>query len=347
MKKNLFHLVLFAALLVSPFVTAQESAIIKQKENLTFPVLFIFDDQFNTYFSSKNEIELITSDKYFLEGPVWVDALNGLLVSDIPANRIYFWNEKEGLSVWLEPSGFSNGLMLDEKGDLLLMQGCYASTSETKRQVAKIVNPSSNKTITDFVPDYNGKKFNSPNDIILSPNGILYFTDPPYGLTNSDDDALKELPFNGVYKIENDKVELIIDTLQRPNGIGVSPDGRFLYVADTEYSRVVTYELNNKGDIIKSVDFFDLKEITDRASASSMPFFDGMTVSNKGVILLSGYNGIWFVSPKGVFLGHIQTPEFTSNCVMDSNEEYVYWTTGKYPYVEGSSSFYRYKLKNN
>jgi len=347
MKNKLFHFILFAALTVSPFVSAQESTIIKQKENITFPELFVFDKQFDTYFSSENEIELITSDKYFLEGPVWVDALGGLLVSDIPANRIYFWNEKEGLSVWLEPSGFSNGLMLDEKGDLLLMQGCYASTRETKRQLGKIVDPASNKTISDFVTDYKGKKFNSPNDIILSPNGILYFTDPPYGLTNSDDDVLKELPFNGVYKVENDRVELIIDTLQRPNGIGVSPDGKFLYVADTEYSRVVTYELNNKGDIVKSVDFFDLKEITDRASASSMPFFDGMTVSKKGVILLSGYNGVWFVSPKGVFLGHIQTPEFTSNCVLDNKEEYVYWTTGKYPYVEGSSSLYRYKLKNN
>lgn len=326
-------------------VCAQNKEVVKQKENITFPELSIFDDQFDNYFSSKNEIELIVADKYFLEGPVWVDALNGLLVSDIPANRIYFWNKKEGLSVWLEPSGLSNGLLLDEKGDLLLMQGNHASTSKTKRQIGKIVKPESNKIITDFIPNYEGKKFNSPNDIVLSPNGILYFTDPPYGLSNSDNDELKELLFNGVYKIENNKVELIIDSLQTPNGIGLSPDGRFLYVADTEFSRLLTYELNDKGDIIKSVDFFDLKEITDRASASSMPFFDGMTVSKKGVILLTGYNGIWFVSPKGIFLGHIQTPEFTSNCALDSKEEYVYWTTGKYPYVEGSSSLYRYKLK--
>jgi gluconolactonase len=343
-KKYVFNCLLIAALLVSPFVSAQNSVAIKQKENITFPELFIFDEQFEKHFSAKNDIELIVSDKYFLEGPVWVDALGGLLVSDIPANKIYFWNEKEGLSVWLEPSENSNGLTLDDKGDLLLMQGNYAVSAETKRQVGKIENPASNKTITGFVTDFNGKKFNSPNDIVLSPNGILYFTDPPYGLTNSDS-SLKELPFNGVYKIENDQVELIIDTLQRPNGIGISPDARFLYVADTEYSRVVTYELNDKGDIIKSVDFFDLNEITSRASDKSMPFFDGMTVSKEGVILLTGYNGIWFVSPKGIFLGHIQTPEFSSNCALDSKEEYVYWTTGKYPYEEGSSSLYRYKLK--
>jgi gluconolactonase len=344
MKNCLYFFILFAAVIVSQFVSAQESNVIKQKENINFPELFIFDEQFENHFSSNNEIELIVSEKYFLEGPVWVDALGGLLVSDIPANKIYFWNEKAGLSVWLEPSGNSNGLILDDKGDLLLMQGNYAITAETKRQIGKIKNPSSNKTITGFVTDFNGKKFNSPNDIVLSPNGILYFTDPPYGLTNSDS-SLKELPFNGVYKIKNDQVELLIDSLERPNGIGLSPDARFLYVADTEYSRLVTYELNDEGNIINSIDFFDLKGITSRASDKSMPFFDGMTVSEKGVILLTGYNGIWFVSPKGIFLGHIQTPEFTSNCALDSKEEYVYWTTGKYPYVEGSSSLYRYKLK--
>jgi len=345
MKNSVFYCVLIAALIVSPFVSSQNSNITKQKENISFPELFIFDDQFEKYFSDKNEIELIISNKYFLEGPVWVDAIAGLLVSDIPANKIYFWNEKEGLSVWLEPSGFTNGLLLDDAGDLLLMQGNHASASETKRQIGKIVHPESNKTITDFIPNYNGKKFNSPNDIVLSPKGMLYFTDPPYGLPNADNDVLKELSFNGVYKIENNKVELLIDSLQRPNGIGLSPDARFLYVTDTENGRVVTYELNEKGDIIKSVDFIDFKGIADRANSSSMPFFDGMTISKKGVILLCGYNGIWFVSPKGILIGHIQTPEFTSNCTLDSKEEYVYWTSGKSPFVEGSSSLYRYKLK--
>ncbi len=343
MKNNKFYLILFLALILSNKISAQ-SNLIKQKDQLSFPELFVFNNEFETYFSSNNNIEEIVSNKHFLEGPVWVDALNGLLFSDIPDNRIYFWNETKGLSIWLEPSGFSNGLLLDHNGDLILMQGNYASTSETKRQVGKIENPKSNKTISNLVPNYNGKKFNSPNDAVLSSKGVLYFTDPPYGLTNADTDIEKELPFNGVYKFKNNKIELLIDTIQRPNGIGLSIDSKFLYVAECEKGKLFCYELNRDGNIKNSVDFFDLNDIVKRATTSSMPYFDGMTVSKKGVILLTGYNGIWFVSPKGKLLGHIQTPEFTSNCALDSKEEYVYWTSGKYPYSKGSSSLHRYKL---
>jgi gluconolactonase len=105
--------------------SAQINNEIKQKENITFPELLVFSDDFEEFFPSKNEIEKIVSDKFLLEGPVWVDALNGLLFSDIPEDKIYFWNEKNGLSEWLEPSGFANGLLLDENGNLLLMQGNY------------------------------------------------------------------------------------------------------------------------------------------------------------------------------------------------------------------------------
>lgn len=97
------------------------------------------------------------SDKHWLEGPVWVEVLKGLLFTDIPENKIYFWNKKKGLTVWLEPSGFANGLLLDAKGDLLLMQGNHRSTSKTKRQIGKIVGPKSNKTIIDFITNYEGK----------------------------------------------------------------------------------------------------------------------------------------------------------------------------------------------
>jgi len=344
MKNNIFYFILITAMCSFSFVSGQSNDIIKQKEDIKFPELYVFNEKFDSYFSSKNKIEKIVTDKTFLEGPVWVDDLNGLLFSDIPENRIYYWNETKGLSIWLEPSGFSNGLLLDDQGDLLLMQGNYASTSKTKRQIGKIINPASNKIITDYVTNYNGKKFNSPNDIVLSSRGIIYFTDPPYGLVNADDDELKELPFNGVYKLENDKVKLLIDSIPRPNGIGLSPDSRNLYIADTENGRLLTYKLSKEGDILKSIDFFDLKGIVDHTIPSSMPFFDGMTVSKKGLIILAGYNGLWFVSPKGILLGHIQTPEFTSNCALDTNEQYLYWTSGLYPNVKGSSSLYRYKL---
>ncbi|MEO7394026.1 MAG: SMP-30/gluconolactonase/LRE family protein, partial [Chitinophagaceae bacterium] len=338
--KNL--LLLFAFFTVGTLASAQNNNAKKQKENITFPELLVFTDEFDKFFSSRNKIEKIVSDKYFLEGPVWVKALNGLLFTDIPENKIYFWNKKKGLSIWLEPSGFANGLLLDGNGDLLLMQGNHHSTGETKRQIGKIVNPKSNKTITDFVINYEGKKFNSPNDIALGPNGILYFTDPVYGLTNGNADKEKELSFNGVYKYENNKVNVLIDSLKGPNGIGLSPDGKFLYVSDSETGRLLCYELNGAGDIVKAVDFFNLQEIRDRTVPSTVPGWDGMAVSRKGVILAGGFGGVWFISSKGVLLGHIQTPDFTSNTAIDDKEEYLYWTAGKLPFTKGSSALYRY-----
>lgn len=222
-----YLLLLFVLFSMSTIVSAQNNDARKQKENISFPELLVFTDEFENFFSSKNKIEKIVGDKYFLEGPVWVDALNGLLFTDIPENKIYFRNKKKGLSVWLEPSGFANGLLLDANGDLLLMQGNHQSTSETKRQIGKIVHPESNKTITDFVTNYEGREFNSPNDIALGSTGILYFTDPVYGLTNGNSDKLKELTSNGVYKFENNKVKILIDSLKSPNGIGISPDNKF------------------------------------------------------------------------------------------------------------------------
>ncbi len=225
------------------------------------------------------------------------------------------------------------------------MQGNHQSTKETKRQIGKIVDPKSNKTITDFVTNYEGKKFNSPNDIALGPNGILYFTDPIYGLTKGDADKEKELSFNGVYKFENNKVKVLIDSLKRPNGIGLSPNGKFLYVSDSETGRLLCYKLNDGGDIVKAVDFFNVQEIRDHTVSSTVLGWDGMAVSKKGVILAGGFGGVWFISPKGVLLGHIQTPDFTSNTAIDDKEEYLYWTAGKLPFTKGSSALYRYKLK--
>ncbi len=341
--KKFFPLLVF--FVISNSAVAQDNHTIKQKENIEFPELMVFSDEFEQFFSSKSKIEKIVSGKYFLEGPVWVEALNGLLFTDIPDNKIYFWSNEKGLLVWLEPSGFANGLALDANGDLLLMQGNHLSTSETKRQVGKIVNPKSNKSVTDFVTNYEGMKFNSPNDIALGPNNILYFTDPVYGLINGDADQEKELPFNGVFKFENNKVTVLIDSLKSPNGIGLSPNNKFLYVSDSETGRFLCYELNADGDIVKAVDFLNIQEIVDHTVSSTSLGWDGMAVSKNGVILAAGFGGVWFISPKGVLLGHIQTPDFTSNTAVDDTEEYLYWTAGKLPFTKGSSALYRYKLK--
>lgn len=326
--------------------SAQDSVYKKQKENLLFPELIVFSNEFENYYSSKNKIEKIVSDKRFLEGPVWVAALKGLLFSDINENKIYFWNKKKGLSLWLEPSGYTNGLLLDANGNLLLMQGNANVTRETKRQIGKIINPKSNKTITDFITNFEEKKFNSPNDAAINSKGILYFTDPPLGLKDGDTDAEKELPYNGVFKSEKGKSKLLIDTLSRPNGIGISPNDKSLYV--TNKQKLLCYELDNKGDIIKSINFFNIQQVWDRMIPSTKigwKAWDGMAVSKKGVIIAAGCGGVWFFSPKGILLAHIQTPEFTSNTAIDDKGDYLYWTAGKLPSEKGGSCLYRYKLR--
>lgn len=338
-------LLLLAFFFFNITLSAQSDRTKKQKENITFPQLTVFSSEFDDYFSGHNKIEKIVSEKHFLEGPVWVSALNGLLFTDIPENKIYFWNQQKGLSVWLEPSGFANGLLLDANGDLLLMQGNHQSTRDTKRQIGKIVNPRSNKTITDYVTNYEGKKFNSPNDIALGANGGLFFTDPVYGLTDGNSDKFKELPFNGIYKWENNKVTLLIDSLKSPNGIGISPNNKFLYVSDSKTGRLLCYELDSKGNIIRSVDFFNLKEMLEYTIPSTVLGWDGMAVSGRGVVFAAGWGGVWMISPTGVLLGHIQTPDFTSNTAVDDKEEYLYWTAGKLPFTKGSSALFRYKLK--
>ncbi|WP_310379832.1 SMP-30/gluconolactonase/LRE family protein [Flavobacterium sp.] len=342
--KKIIPIICFCISMQSAF--AQDIASVRQKENLTFPELLVFSKEFENYFSSKNKIEKIVSDKRFLEGPVWVKALNGLLFTEMNENKIYFWNKKKGLSLWFEPSGYANGLLLDANGNLLLMQGNVNVTNETKRQIGKIVNPKSNKKITDFITNYEGKKFNSPNDAAINSKGIIYFTDPPLGLKDGDSDTEKELSFNGVFKYEKGKAKLLIDTLSRPNGIGIAPNDKFLYV--TNRQSLLCYELDNNGDIVKSVNFFDIQKVYDHMIPSTKlgsKAWDGMAVSKDGVIIAAGCGGVWFFSPKGLLLAHIQTPEFTSNTAIDDNGDYLYWTAGKLPSENGGSCLYRYKLR--
>ena len=163
-------------------------------------------------------------------------------------------------------------------------------------------------------------------------------------MKNGDSDKEKELSFNGVFKYEKGIPKLLIDTLSRPNGIGISPNDKLLYV--TNRQRLLCYELDNNGDIVKAVNFFDIQQVWDHMIFSTKPgwkAWDGLEVSKEGVIIAAGCGGVWFFSPKGVILGHIQTPEFTSNTAIDDKGEYLYWTAGKLPSEKGGSSLYRYR----
>ncbi|OUW76146.1 MAG: hypothetical protein CBD72_04620 [Flavobacteriaceae bacterium TMED212] len=287
------------------------------------------------------EIEILAEGFKWSEGPVWVERLKALLFSDVPNNKIYKWDEIEGLTVFLDPSGYtgiiprkrkgnlnavgrdesgSNGLTLDQKGQLIIcMHG--------DRRIGKL-DDWDKKSFTTIVGKYKGKYFNSPNDLVYAKNGDLYFTDPPYGLKKGDDDPFKELSFNGVYKLTpSGDLSLIIDNLTRPNGVAISNDQKTLYVgiSDSSNQRIMKYDIIPQGVKNASV-FFDGNELAKTNKGS----FDGLKIHPSGTVFSTGPSGVLVISPEGKHLGTIKTNERSSNCAFDSNYQSLYMTSTMY-----------------
>lgn len=297
--------------------------------------------EMDRYVSNGAEIEILAEGFGWSEGPVWVDKLNAVLFSDVPANKVYQWDEKRGLRVFLDPSGYtgiaprdkkgsvnalnrdesgSNGLVLDKNGQLVLcMHG--------DRRVARLDDWKMKKFST-IIGKYQGKYFNSPNDLVFAKNGDLYFTDPPYGLKKGDNDPLKELEFNGVFKFSaSGELSLIIDDLTRPNGVAISNDQKTLYVAisDPKDRRIMAYDINANGVENGRVFFND-----DALGKEDKGNFDGLKVHPSGTIFSTGPGGVLVITSDGKHLGTIRTEEKTANCAFDSNYEYLYMTTHMY-----------------
>jgi len=282
----------------------------------------------NTLIPEDAKIEILASGFDWSEGPLWLEDQQALIFSDVPANKIYRWSEKDSLSVFLEPSGYSgdrkdkresgsNGLALDTDGNLLLCQHGY-------RQIGKLKTPLSNP-----LPEYetlaskrDGKLFNSPNDLVVHSDGSIYFTDPPYGLDEWDE---KELDFQGVYRLKNGELTLQIDSLNRPNGVALSPDEKTLYIAqsDVEKARYYAYDLNQAGDVLSGKILFD---VTNMISPKWKGLPDGLKVHSSGVLFATGPGGVLIISPEGKHLGTIETGQATANCAFDAEEKYLYIT---------------------
>ena len=210
-------------------------------------------------------IEVLSEGHEWVEGPVWVPELQSILYSDIPNNAVYRWSEGEEASLWLQPAGFtgaipregesgSNGLALDAEGKLVLAQ-------HGDRRLARMEAPwgAPAPRFETLVGEYEGKRFNSPNDVATRNNGDLYFTDPPYGLQGGNEE--KELDFQGVYRLAaSGSLTLLTDELSRPNGIAFSPDQSILYVANSDGANqpvVMAYDVESDGGISNGRVFFD------------------------------------------------------------------------------------------
>ena len=281
-------------------------------------------------------VEKVAGGFKFTEGPIWIHE-GYLLFSDIPNNAIMKWTPDGKVSVFMKPSGYrgtapfkgpesgSNGLTLDKQGRLTIAE-------HANRRVTRLEKDG---TLTVLAEKYEGKRLNSPNDLVWARDGSLYFTDPPYGLqTQSDQDALKELPFNGVFRLANGRLQLLIKDLSRPNGIAFSPDEKYLYIAVSDPIKKVwmRYDVKPDGTVANGKVFFD-------ASASreeGLP--DGMKVDQEGNVYGTGPGGVWVFSPAGKHLGTIKPPEVPANCGWGDAD-------GKTLYMTARTGLYRIHLK--
>jgi len=280
-------------------------------------------------------IEVLANGFEWSEGPVWVSEGNYLLFSDIPRNSVFKWSASDSIELYLKPSGYtgeqgrggeegSNGLLLDPQGKLVLCQ-------HGDRRVA-VMNAPLNDPAPDFITlagQFEGKRLNSPNDAVYYSNGDLYFTDPPYGLENGEDDMEKELDFQGVYVLKKDGDLVLLTTeLSRPNGIGLSPDEKTMYVANSDPERAIwmAYNLLPDGILGEGRVFFDATNLTDKEKG--LP--DGLKVHSSGTLFATGPGGVFVFSPDGKHLGTIKTTEATANCAFDESESCLYITADMY-----------------
>lgn len=272
-------------------------------------------------------VERLATGFDWSEGPVWLADRGEVVFSDVPRNRAYRWSERAGLSVFLEPSGYtgsvadsaqqgSNGLTTDAQGRLVLCQ-------HGDRRVARLAEDG--RSFVTLVDRFGGKRFSSPNDLCFDRAGNLYFTDPPYGLPTG---VAPEQPVHGVYRLATDgRVTLLHGGLERPNGIALSPDGGTLYVANSHEPRpvILALPLAADGTVGPARVLWDSTELTKRTGRRGA--MDGLKVDVHGNLWATGPGGVLVLSPAGRHLGSILTGRATANCAFgDADRGTLYLT---------------------
>ena len=287
------------------------------------------DPAFDRLVDAAARVEKVASGFTFTEGPVWRP--NGALwFSDVVGNVVRQWTPDGKVIEILRPGGYDgnslpaggfvgpNGMTATSGGAVLLCQ-------HGNRRIVRIDPDRSVKT---FVDNFEGKKLNAPNDLVYRSDGTLYFTDPPYGLPLQDSDPAKELPFNGVFKLHQGKLELLVRDLSRPNGIAFSPDEQTLYVSNSDDERKIwmRYDVSASGTVSGGRVFFDATA----HDGAGVP--DGLKIDVLGNIWATGPSAVYVLSPEGRHLGTITPPEDPANCAWgdDGRSLYITAETGLY-----------------
>lgn len=269
------------------------------------------------------------------EGPVAEPQTGDILFSDVPTNTVYRWNETQGLTTYLKPSGYTglhpqnnrqqgaNGLIFNRDNQLVLAQ-------HGDRRLALFNGfTDSVPRYTTLVAQYKGKLFNSPNDLVQHSSGAYYFTDPPYGLTGGDSSAEKQLNVNGVYRLDNHgQLTLLLDNLARPNGLAFSPDEKWLYVANSDKNAAQWWRYAVLADGSLGSGELLLDATAQAQQQRGLP--DGLKVLPSGILLATGPGGVWAISPAGEHLGTIQTGVAAANVALSNDNRWLYITATNY-----------------
>ena len=288
------------------------------------------DPAFDALVAPDASVEKCAEGFNWSEGPTWFS--DSVVFSDVPENIIYQWKPGQtAATVFLKPSGLlkptagfreqgSNGLATDPQGRLLICQ-------HGERRIARLEKDGAQTALADR---FEGKRFNSPNDLALRRNGDIYFTDPPYGLEGLNKSPLKEIEWNGVYRRAADGgVSLIVKDLTFPNGIGFPPDEKVLYVAvsDGKAPRVMAYDVQADGSVANGRVFFDAASLRDQGRKGSC---DGLKVDTSGNVWATGPGGVLVIGPAGKHLGSILTNQATGNCCWGDDGSTLYITADMY-----------------
>jgi sugar lactone lactonase YvrE len=280
------------------------------------------DAAYTTFSRVVPTLDQVATGFIFTEGPVWRGS--DLLFSDINNSRTVRYQpltEGPAISTFRTPSGNANGLTLDHEGKLLACE-------HSGRRVSRIDHKGKVETIAD---NFEGKRLNSPNDIVVRSDGAIFFTDPPYGLPYLTEG--KELPYNGVYRVDADgRINLLADDFERPNGLAFSPDERSLYVDDSQLGHIRRFDVAADGSVSGGRVWAELK-----AGPGEGGVADGMKVDQEGHVYCTGPAGVWIFEPGGRYIGRIMTPEVPANLAWGDAD----WST---LYITAHSSVYRLRM---
>ena len=274
-------------------------------------------------------VERVASGFTFTEGPLWRPS-GVLWFSDVVGNVVRQWSPDGNVTELLRPGGYDgnrlpvggfvgpNGMTAGPDGAVMLCQ-------HGNRRIVRIAR---DMTVTTLVDRFEGKRLNAPNDVVYRSDGTLFFSDPPYGLPAGDDDPDKDLPFNGIFKLRDGKLDPVIRDLSRPNGLAFSPDERTLYVSNSDEKRRVwlKYDVAADGSVSRGHVFFDATNHRE----PGVP--DGLKIDVRGNIWATGPSVLFVFSPDGRHLGTITPPEDPANCAWGDDGRSLYMTaeTGIY-----------------